>query len=65
MGTSRTPHHLSIDRRVTVVLIEHDTTIALGLADHVTVHRGRVIIERPPAIVQGDPQVPEVYLGHV
>jgi len=56
----------AIDRRVTVVLIEHDMTIALGLADHVTVlHRGRVIIEGPPGLVQGDTQVREVYLGHV
>jgi branched-chain amino acid transport system ATP-binding protein len=56
----------AIDRRVTVVLIEHDMTIALGLADHVTVlHRGRVILEGPPALVRDDTQVREVYLGHV
>ena len=56
----------AIDRRITVVLIEHDMTIALGLADHVTVlHRGRVILEGPPGLVRGDPQVREVYLGHV
>jgi branched-chain amino acid transport system ATP-binding protein len=56
----------AIDRRVTVVLIEHDMTIALGLADHVTVlHRGRVIVEGPPGLVRGDAQVREVYLGHV
>ena len=56
----------AIDRRVTVVLIEHDMTIALGLADHVTVlHRGRVILEGPPGLVRGDAQVREVYLGHV
>ena len=56
----------AIDRSVTVVLIEHDMTIALGLADHVTVlHRGRVIVEGPPDLVQADRQVREVYLGHV
>jgi branched-chain amino acid transport system ATP-binding protein len=56
----------AIDRGVTVVLIEHDMTIALGLADHVTVlHRGRVIVEGAPAAVQRDAQVREVYLGQV
>ena len=53
-----------IDRRVTIVLIEHDMKIALALADHVAVlHRGRVIVEGPPGVVQRDPQVREVYLG--
>ena len=56
----------AIDRRITVVLIEHDMAIALGLADHVTVlHRGRVILEGPPGLVRNDTQVREVYLGHV
>jgi branched-chain amino acid transport system ATP-binding protein len=56
----------AIDRAITIVLIEHDMSIALGLADHVTVlHRGLVIVEGPPAAVQADAQVREVYLGHV
>jgi branched-chain amino acid transport system ATP-binding protein len=55
-----------IDRDVTVVLIEHDMAVAFGLADHVTVlHHGRVIVEGPPASVQADPQVREVYLGRL
>ena len=35
-------------------------------ADHVTVlHRGRIILEGAPAEVQRNPEVREVYFGHV
>ncbi len=53
-----------IDREVTLILIEHDMKVALGLADRVTVlHQGRIIVEGAPEEVQLDSQVREVYLG--
>jgi branched-chain amino acid transport system ATP-binding protein len=40
--------------------------VALGIADRVTVlHRGRVILEGSPGEVQANPEVREVYFGHV
>ena len=51
---------------ITVVMIEHDMDVALGLADRVTVmNRGRVMAEGTPAEVQSNPEVRDVYFGHV
>jgi branched-chain amino acid transport system ATP-binding protein len=56
----------ALPRDITVVLIEHDMDVALGLADHVTVmHRGRVMAEGTPEVVQVNPEVRDVYFGHV
>jgi branched-chain amino acid transport system ATP-binding protein len=56
----------ALPREITVVLIEHDMDVALGLADRVTVmNRGRVMADGTPAEVQSDPQVRDVYFGHV
>ncbi|MFQ5519935.1 MAG: ABC transporter ATP-binding protein [Candidatus Methylomirabilia bacterium] len=53
-----------LPREITIILIEHDMSLALGLADQVTVlHRGRVILEGTRGEVQANPQVREVYLG--
>ena len=55
-----------LPRDLTVLMIEHDMDVALGLADRVTVlHRGRVILEGSPGEVQAHPEVREVYFGHV
>lgn len=55
----------SLSRDITVVMIEHDMDVALGIADRVTVlNRGRVIAEGTPLEVQADPQVRDVYFGH-
>jgi len=54
----------TIPRAVTVILIEHDMSVVMGLADEVTVlHRGKVILDGPPEAIQGNAQVREVYLG--
>jgi branched-chain amino acid transport system ATP-binding protein len=56
----------ALPREITVVLIEHDMDVALGLADRVTVmNRGRVMAEGTPAEVESDPQVRDVYFGQV
>jgi branched-chain amino acid transport system ATP-binding protein len=55
-----------LSRAITLVMIEHDMDVALGLADRVTVlHRGKVILEGSPDEVQANPEVREVYFGHV
>jgi branched-chain amino acid transport system ATP-binding protein len=54
-----------LPRDITVVMIEHDMDVALGLADRVTVlHQGRVILEGSPDEVRSNAQVREVYFGH-
>jgi branched-chain amino acid transport system ATP-binding protein len=49
---------------LTIVLIEHDMDLALGIADHVTcLHEGRVLVEEAPAAIRSNKVVQEVYLG--
>jgi branched-chain amino acid transport system ATP-binding protein len=55
----------ALPRAITLLMIEHDMDVALGLADRVTVlHQGRVILEGPPDEVRANPTVRDVYFGH-
>ncbi|MBF0309051.1 MAG: ATP-binding cassette domain-containing protein [Magnetococcales bacterium] len=49
---------------VTILLIEHDMGLVMGLSDHVVVlDHGEVIASGPPALVQRDERVKKAYLG--
>ena len=62
--THAAAHRRAALAAMTVLIIEHDMDIALGIADRITVlHYGRVIAEGSPEAVKGDPSVREVYLG--
>jgi branched-chain amino acid transport system ATP-binding protein len=49
---------------VTILLIEHDVKLVMGLCDRVAVlDYGALLIEDVPSIVQHDPRVIEAYIG--
>ncbi|MEO7402527.1 MAG: ABC transporter ATP-binding protein, partial [Burkholderiales bacterium] len=53
-----------LPRDLTLVLIEHDMELALGLVDRVTcLHFGQVLVEDTPDGIRGNAKVQEVYLG--
>ena len=51
-------------RRVAIVVIEHDMALVRSLADHVFVlHNGRLLAEGSVATIQADPAVQAIYVG--
>jgi branched-chain amino acid transport system ATP-binding protein len=49
---------------VSILLIEHDMKVVMGVSEHVTVlDHGEKISEGPPQTVRNDPHVVEAYLG--
>jgi branched-chain amino acid transport system permease protein len=54
------------ERRLTILVVEHDMNLVLTISDRVVVlDHGRVIASGPPAAVAADPAVIDAYLGTV
>jgi branched-chain amino acid transport system ATP-binding protein len=52
-----------IARNLTILIVEHDMEVVMGLAQTITVlHYGEVLAEGTPAQIQANPRVQEVYL---
>ncbi len=55
---------LSRDHGISVLLVEHDVDLVMGLSDHVVVmHQGRKLAEGEPAVVRADAAVQSAYFG--
>jgi branched-chain amino acid transport system ATP-binding protein len=53
-----------IDRKITILMIEHDMEVALAFADRITLlHYGEVITTGTRQEVVNDPRTKEIYLG--
>ncbi len=53
-----------LPKTLSLILIEHDIDLALGLVDRVVcMYQGAVLVEGRPDEIRGNPQVQEIYLG--
>jgi branched-chain amino acid transport system ATP-binding protein len=51
-------------KRMTVLIIEHDMDLIMGISDSITVlHQGKVLAEGTPAEIRANRMVQEAYLG--
>jgi branched-chain amino acid transport system ATP-binding protein len=54
----------ALPRELTLVVIEHDIDLALGLVDRVScMHEGRILVEGTPEEIRVNARVQEIYLG--
>ena len=55
---------IALDRKITLIVIEHDMDVALRVAERVTMmHDGRVIVEGTPDEIRANEIVHDLYLG--
>jgi branched-chain amino acid transport system ATP-binding protein len=67
MSAAETHDTMQLVRRIakdlTILIVEHDMQVVMGLADKITVlHYGEILAEGKPAEIQENPRVLEVYL---
>lgn len=67
MSAAETSETMELVRRIakdlTILIVEHDMQVVMGLADRITVlHYGAIIAEGTPREIQENPKVLEVYL---
>jgi len=67
MSAAETRGTVELIRRIakdlTILIVEHDMEVVMGLADRITVlHYGQILAEGTPAEIRENPQVLEVYL---
>lgn len=62
--TRRTAEFIKrISEGLTIILVEHDMEVVMGISDRITVmHYGRILAEGPPDEIRQNPEVQRVYL---